>query len=50
MTPPVSVAEAIRTRHSIRRFRPDPIPEQRRHPGRRPFARLAFGERYGEQL
>ena len=24
--------------------------EQRRHPGRRPLDRLAFGERYGEKL
>ncbi|GAB3702594.1 hypothetical protein [Nocardiopsis oceani] len=46
----VSVAEAISTRRSIRRFRPDPIPELRRRPGRLPLARLAFGERYGEQL
>lgn len=50
MTLPASVAEAIRTRRSTRRFRPDPALGQRRHPGRRPLARLAFGERYGEQL
>ena len=84
MTPP-TVAETIRGRRCIRRFRPDPVPEpflralleltmeapsswnfrsrsvvtvrsvghpaeQRRHPGRLPLDRLAFGDRYGEVL